>query len=189
MKMNRGPRQPARDPVCLSAASGGRGSCFRSAARAYAARTRAYFSLVGKVGKSTPEPAALDSLAHRPEGDTLCFVLFCLRCDLEDWLFCGVPWAASGRSVCGYALLADIAAAPKAPASTIGARRYSAVLAVDADQFKKRRSSDPPPIDPVGSRRSPARQRRHWLRTKQGIVGGKNQHPRHSGASQGGPPP
>ncbi len=79
MKMNRGPRQPARDPVCLSAASGGRGSCFRSAARAYAARTRACFSLVGKAGKSTPEPAALDSLAHRPEGDTLCFVLFTLR--------------------------------------------------------------------------------------------------------------
>ena len=52
------------------------GRCFCSTARAYAARTRACFSLVGKAGKSTPEPDVLDSPEYRPEGDTLCFASF-----------------------------------------------------------------------------------------------------------------
>jgi hypothetical protein len=34
------------------------------------ARTAAYFSLVGKVGKSTPEPAVLDSLLGDASGMT-----------------------------------------------------------------------------------------------------------------------
>ena len=113
MKMNRGPRQPARDPVCLSAASGGRGSCFRSAARAYAARTRAYFSLVGKVGKSTPEPAALDSLAHRLAA--ILYVLFTLRSGRLFVLRRRFGPPAVPRS-CGYALPVDFAAAPIEPA-------------------------------------------------------------------------
>ncbi len=43
---------------------------FYSLPRACAARTRAYFSLVGKVGKSTPEPAVLDSLTGDASGIT-----------------------------------------------------------------------------------------------------------------------
>ena len=85
------------------------GRCFCSTARAYAARTRACFSLVGKAGKSTPEPDVLDSPEYRP----ILYVL--LRFTLRSGRL-AVLWAARSPCSCGYALPEDFAAAPIAPA-------------------------------------------------------------------------
>lgn len=59
----------------------------------------AYFSLVGKVAKAPSRDV--------PSLENPSYVLIYLRYDLIDWLFCGVLWAASGRSVGGCALLGD----------------------------------------------------------------------------------
>ena len=53
---------------------------------------------------------------------------------------------------------------------------------------RQRRRSSQLPIEQVGRRRRPAHQRRHSARTNQGIAGGQTK-TRHSGDSQGGPPP
>ena len=91
-------------------------------------------------------------------------VLFCLRYDLMDWLSCGVHGAVSSTYSCGYALL---------PGEAAGGLRCAKRAAYSVQREGTAAQQRNLPLEFVGSRRSPAHQRRHSNRTKQGIVGGQ----------------
>ena len=85
------------------AASGGRGSCFYSVARAYAARTCGYYCRTAKVTKNVPEPTVLDSLLGPADAATSAGDLRTLGGDEE--LRCPVNKSSFGHLI--YALVFD----------------------------------------------------------------------------------
>ena len=147
-----------------------------------------YFCFTTKVPKNVPKPTVLDSLERHPMGDAHYGGIFVLRsscglsglnrtCSRVSGEAATRRFVFEGFQICwGAAVLSFWW-----PTSTLRITGDGCAVRREAAQQQAQ------PIEPVGSRRSPAHQRRHEGRTNPGIVGGQTK--RHIGDSQGGGAP